>query len=446
MTAYGYGVNKYTQGRTAVNNVPSVDRITHSDAVNSEVEGRVFVDARDNTEYGIARTYFRMQWVRSSGSDDNSGSQPRRGQWFGAGTSSLTTGGAFSNLQTGFQASSAFVQLGGFTAGRLESYAGPNLSLNQTTLVQPSNGRVNMFAYTASLGSGMTITGAVEDAAELRSGIAGAINANQAAYNGGAYADANAANTGSPTVSNVPDLVASFDVSQAWGTAKIAGVWHHVSTNPTDNVASKEGYAVIGHTKINLPMIAAGDNIQFLAAYGLGTTGRTVGANASDTGNGANSSWGLGNAQWGQYDGVVYNATTGGAYAVGGANRLSLSTSYVLGAQFQHYFSPTVSAYLSGSYGVINYSTGARAAVVNGNSGSNQRNPRNGDMYGVEMGLIWSPITGLEISPSVAYKKAEMDKAPFGATPNTACPTNGYKVNKCSDDMYTARIRVSRSF
>ena len=399
----------------------------------------MFVDARDNTEYGMARAYFRMQWVRSSGSDDNSGSQPRRGQWFGNNTG-IPTGGAASNLQTGFQASSAFVQLGGFTAGRLESYAGPNLSLNQTTLVQPSNGRVNMFAYTASLGNGMTVTGAVEDAAELRSGIAGAINANQSVV-GGAYGAANAANTNSPTVSNVPDLVASFDVSQAWGTAKVAGVWHHVSTNPTDGVGSKEGYAVVGHTKINLPMIAAGDNIQFLAAYGLGTTGRTVGGNATDTGNNANASWGLGNAGWGQYDGVVYNATTGGAYAVGGANRLSLSTSWVLGAQFQHFFAPTVSAYVSGSYAAIDYSTAAKAAAVVAASGADPRNPRNGIMYGVELGLIWTPVAGLEISPSVAYKRADMDKAPFAV-----CPTSGYKVDKCSDDYYTGRIRVSRSF
>ncbi len=365
-----------------------------NDAVNSNAELRIFLDARDSTEYGVLRTFARINWIRSSGGDDNSGSQPRRGQFFGNGG---TTG--YGNLQTGFSGSEAFVQLGGFLAGRTTTFATTGLSAIQFTTQNPTNGRVNQFAYTASLGNGMSITGAVEDAAELRQGINGA--------------------TANAIPNNVPDGVVSFDVAQSWGTVKVAGVVHNVAPAGRDTTASsKTGYALIGATKINLPMIGAGDNVQLFGAYGVGAAGRILGNTATDTAV-ANYSYGVGRTNGGLYDGVQ-TATT-----------LTLTKAYSYGAQFQHFFSPTVSAYVGGTYGKLDMP----------GSVQNTTTLRDIAVWGVGLGVIWSPVKGLEINPEVAYRKATSSFADV-ASGNAA----GEGSSLRNDDSMTYRLRVARSF
>ncbi len=377
MTAYGYGTTVWRQA---------------NDAVNSEVEARIFLDARDNTEYGLLRTYARIGYYRSSGADDNSGSQPRRGQWFN---------GTVGNLQTGFSSSEAFVQLGGFLAGRTTSFAWVGLSALQFTTQNPSNGRVNQFAYTASLGNGMSITGAVEDALELREGLSGAT--------------AQAPN-------RTPDGVVSFDVSQAWGTVKVAGVAHEVHVTGRETTASsKTGYALMGATKINLPSIAAGDNVQLFGAYGVGAAGRVLGNTATDTasGTGGNYSYGLGLVSGGLYDGVQ------------SATNLTLTKSYSYGGQFQHFFAPTVSAYVGGTYGKLDIPGSVQNATT----------LRDIALWGAAVGVIWSPVAGLEINPEVAYRKAISS-----AVDNQSGNAVAEGSNKKSDDAMYYRLRVARSF
>ena len=397
-------------------------KVAKADALNSHAEGRVSLDARNDTEYGMARTFIRIAWVRSSGSDDNSGSQPRRGQWFNGLSQS------YGALQTGFQASNAFVQLGGFTAGRTESQAWVGPTLQQRTATVGSNGRVNLLQYTAALGSGMSLTGAVEDAAELRNGIFGAAPTAGLTYTTVASTATTAAGsttqgTGGDTnnISNrFPDAIASFDVSQAWGTFKLAGVLHNVQPQDNVGVDSKTGWAGMTQTKILLPSLAAGDNILFHGAYGVGTTGRTFGNVVTDT-NPTNASATMNVLSVGVYDGVQLN------------NTLSLSKSYSFGAQFQHYFTPTVSAYVAGNYAAVSY--GANATKTVGLSG---KLPHDFSMMAAELGVIWTPVAGLEINPSVAYGKATLKVAEVDGF-NSA-------KNLKSDDQYGVRLRVARSF
>ena len=378
VTAYGYGTTVWRQA---------------NDAVNSNAELRLFVDARDNTEYGLLRTYARINWIRSSGGDDNSGSQPRRGQFF-------TGTGGYGNLQTGFSGSEAYVQLGGFLAGRTTSFSWVGPSALQFTTQNPSNGRVNQFAYTASLGNGLSVTGAVEDAAELREGLSG----------------------GNAQPNNVPDGVLSFDAAQSWGTVKVAGVLHNVAPSGRDTTAnSKTGYALTGSAKINLPMIAAGDNLQVFGAYGVGAAGRVIGNTATDTANGTggNYSYGVGLVNGGLYDGVQ-TATT-----------LTLTKSYSYGAQLQHFFAPTVSAYVGGTYGKLDIP----------GSVQNTTTLRDIAVWGVALGVIWSPVANLEINPEVAYRKATSSAAD---TVSAAAVAEG--SSKKSDDAMYYRLRIARSF
>jgi hypothetical protein len=287
---------------------------------------------------------------------------------------------------------------------------------------------VNLIQYTAALGSGMSLTGAVEDAAELRNGIFGAAPTAGLTYTTAASTAAAAAGnvtqgTGGDTnnISNrLPDAIASFDVSQAWGTFKLAGVLHNVQPQDNVGVDSKTGWAGMAQAKILLPSLAAGDNILFHGAYGVGASGRTFGNFVTDT-NPTNASNAFQLMSVGVYDGVQLN------------NTLSLSKSYSFGAQFQHYFTPTVSAYVAGNYAAVDYGSNANKTV-----GTSGKLPHDFNTYTSELGVIWTPIAGLEINPSVAYAKITLKVA-------EANSFNSAKTLK-SDDQYAVRLRVARSF
>ena len=365
----------------------------------------------------MLRTFARIQWDRSSGSDDNSGSQPRRGQMFN-GT------GSYANLQTGFYGSEAFVQLGGLTAGRTTSSAWVGAPSLQFTTQNPSNGRVNQISYTVPFGGGISLTGAVEDAAELGEGTF--------AHSGNtSYAVVTAANS-------APDAVATLKWDSGWGSLTASSVVHEVylpkyynGGTTTTGQSGKTGYAEMIGLKVNLPMIANGDYIYAYSAYGVGAMGRVLGNTATDTANsaagntagaGGNASFGLGNATWGGYDAIMDYGT--GLY--------KLSTSYSFGGEFKHYFAPTVAAYVGGSYGAVDYGTFKMGANVSGLA------PHNANMWGTAFGVIWSPVSGLEINPEVAYRKSNIT--------SDAGVTNGYKTNVKSDDQYIGRLRIARSF
>ena len=458
----GYGINKYTQLTPSMANaagtsasasgVSSPTVRSRTDSVADHASARIFLDARDTTEYGVLRTFARIQWDRSSGSDDNSGSQPRRGQYFSG------SGGQYSNLQTGFSGSEAFVQLGGALIGRTTSFAAVSSPSLQFTTQNPSAGRVNQAAFTAALGSGMSLTAAIEDGAELREGTNGATytSASQVisvaattsssitnkfkmgttALGGAGVATAYAAgstvavgdivlNT-NPTVNqypipnSTPDAVASFDVAQSWGTMKLAGVLHYNQGIPTTTIDGKTGYAVMSSAKINMPMIAAGDYISVFGAYGLGAAGRTIGGAATDTSGLQNAAMGMGNAVWSLYDSVVVNG------------ELNLSKSYSFGGEFKHYFAPSVAAYVGGTFGAINYGAGKNYASTSA------MDPHNANMWGTAIGLIWTPVAGFEVNPEVAYRKANISSA--------TGVNNGNKTGVKSDDQYIGRLRVARSF
>ncbi len=66
-----------------------------------------------------------------------------------------------------------------------------------------------------------------------------------------------------------PDIVASVDLAQGWGTAHLAGVAHNVIMNSlldgTD--INTWGWAIDGGLKFNLPTLGAGDNIQLQGTW-----------------------------------------------------------------------------------------------------------------------------------------------------------------------------------
>src|SRR3984957_10546076 len=91
--------------------------------------GRITVDARTTTDWGLLRAFVRLNFTRDSGGYFGSGTGLRAGNRIGFPAASTTgfpnfsgVDTAGSQLETGVFIDSAFVQWGGLTAGRLQSF------------------------------------------------------------------------------------------------------------------------------------------------------------------------------------------------------------------------------------------------------------------------------------------------------------------------------------
>lgn len=158
----------------------------------------------------------------------------------------------------------AFVQFGGLTAGFATSAyffqggAGINASYGPFL----GDFGTNMIAYTASLSKELSATISLEDPTSGKQRSAGGVK--WGALDPISGTDA----VGLPGYggNRVPNIVGNVNLSQAWGSAQISAV----AQQNYDELAAfgdEWGYAVQGGVKVNLPMIAAGDYIQFVAAY-----------------------------------------------------------------------------------------------------------------------------------------------------------------------------------
>ncbi len=206
-------------------------------------------DARSSTEYGLLRSVIELQADNVS---------------YG-----LANG-------TNVYLDKAFVQMGGLTAGRAQSFFDfltvPQFTLSSTN--EPvSDVRVNLLAYTFSFGNGISATLSIEDpSTSANSNPATAFAANRRwGYTATEQAHLYAGTDVYGGV-HLPDLVANVNVTQAWGSAQIAAALHEDAPSAA-GVGAKVGWAVQGGVKINLPMIAAGDVIGLQAAYGKGAVG-----------------------------------------------------------------------------------------------------------------------------------------------------------------------------
>ena len=373
------------------------------DTLGTRTQMRITLDARTNTEYGLLRTVVDPRFNKRNG-NEQSNSQAREGN----AANGSNTDGTLKQFQVN---TTAYIQLGGLTVGRLSSFAGAQFGSND--LVGPvgidARDEVNQVAYTASLGNGMTITGALEDSTDSsRDGI-GSYTAG--GYGGGVTYGGN----------RIPDAVLAFKVDQAWGSVNLAASSHAI--NYSSNQFSVEyGYGVTAGVKVNLPMIAAGDSIMLNGAYGSGFNQfvwrNSVGDVAANSTN--RMAYAAGMYGTGSLNDAVVNTVNGQTY---------LSTSFGGNAEFTHYFTPTVAAFLGGSYGKISWDSAAQAlATANQNPAS---------IYTAYLGVIWSPEKGFKIVPEVNYSKVsnKYAVAASGAEPATK-----------TQDAWQGRIQVRRDF
>ncbi len=115
-----------------------------ADSIGFRARGRLNLDTRTATAYGLLRTYIRFELTHNSGV-------------YGDDTANV---------------SQAFVQFGGLTAGRAVSFfTHPDLpapNFGDLRFDDPSVAEVNLFAYTFSFGNGFSATLSLEDGISRR--------------------------------------------------------------------------------------------------------------------------------------------------------------------------------------------------------------------------------------------------------------------------------------
>jgi len=355
------------------------------DASSFRGHGRINVDVRQTTQYGLLRAFVRMEQYANNGRY--------------AGTAGLP-----GFAREGDILNKAFIQFytgtaGFFTAGRSVSffdfYANND---NYTRLPGSDRDNVNLFAYTATFGGGFSATLAVEDTYSRRITAVGGVT----------YAG-----------QRMPDVVGNLRVDQAWGSAQLSGAVHQMfladrvpaavnAARPF--VDTSYGWAIQGGVKINLPMIAAGDTLWLQAAYGQGAVDYAGATRyAADA------------AAFGSMRGIVANAD-GYVNALG---QVKKANSWSVVGSFVHNFTPSIQAAIYGGYGSVEY-PGASAA--------------NYKTYAVGGRINWIPVRNFTIGTEVMYNVID----PRGRV--TIVEANGSTYVKGKVDGITARIRFQRDF
>ncbi len=348
----------------------------NENAYGFRARGRLNIDARTQTGFGTLRTFIRFEMTANQGQ-------------YNSATDTITNAGS-TNLDK------AFIQFAGITAGRAQSFFDFYAAEINWNGIRGTDGQnVNMLAYTASFGGGFSATLSLEDGSSRKVGQIGATRGR-----------------------DYPDVVGVLRVDQSWGSAQLMGALHQVQTTtviPAPLVGAgtslgrdSTGYAIGAGVKVNLPMLAAGDFLMVEGVYAKGALSYTS-SSLSGT------SVTVGELAYGQGDAVATSFGTS-----------RLVETYSITAAFLHFWTPQVRQTVIGSY--FSYDPGTSAT----GTGSIRFTE-----YRVGTGLIWSPVSGLDIGVEVLYINAD----PRGTL--TSAKTG---LQKGSDDTFVGRLRIQRDF
>ncbi|MDO9411866.1 MAG: porin, partial [Pseudolabrys sp.] len=249
---------------------------------------------------------------------------------------------------------------------------------NQSNVWSSNNGGngVDLFAYTAQLGNGLSASIAAENNYGHRLGVSTVAGAFEA--------------VGGQTM---PDIVANLRIDQAWGSAQIMGAAHETNfgglvAGPSD----KTGYAFGAGVKVNLPMLGKGDYIQGQFTWGKGAVDY-VGS-------------GLANAQTRVQSGTTSYGPAFDA-VVTGAGTADLTSGWSITGGYEHNWVPGWKTSLYGAYGELEYSAAASAILQAASAGTVAGTSANWSYWQVGSRTVWTPVTNLDLSVEVMYQKQE---------------------------------------
>lgn len=420
--------------------------------------GRLELDARTATEFGALRTFLRLESVY--GTEGN------------AATGSLSGGANFAggnyNNNTAFFATTrettilnkGFIQFGGLTAGRAQSFFDFYADAINWEMLRGSNATAGLFAYTQAFGKGLSATFSIEDSTSRRDYIGSTLgsfdygSAMGAPGFGTAYASV-------PDGARIPELVANLRWDQEWGAIQLSGAAHRLRTslyakdatlvNPTAYafpVAASEdfGFALQLGTRFDLNNIASnvfptGDKLWIQAAYEEGATGYIMGNNLNFNGGPVNAN-------------IFYGYGNGGVKAANGWNyrpydciwtaaslgHCDKSRGWAALVAFKHYWTSTISSGFYGSYMGLRYSAAALADTGGGVGAVNT------DEFRAATNLVWTPVKNFDVGSEVMYVRANHLNRPVGLVADPWLVASGLPSWKGVNGVFEGRIRAQRSF
>lgn len=286
-----------------------------SNANRFRVRGYVAFDHRTATEYGMLRTFMRAYFQRENGADSTVLEQ-------------------------------AYIQFGGFTAGRVTPlwehswspwFAGSNNYGGYSFILY-----TNTLRYTMRLNSEISATLAMEDASERQRTITGGTAAGRA----------------------MPHFVGSLDYTAGFGSLKLMGAVAQIrELNAVRDTTY--GYAIGAAGKINLPFASKGSNLWFNTVYTSGAV----------------SYAGYNTIAIGSFSRGSVDATVSGT-------SLKATKAWALAGGVQIYVTPTVWTSLGGSY--ANYDPFGPANTLK--------------TYAIVGQLGWQPTSSFLIASEVYYR------------------------------------------
>ncbi|MDE2364692.1 MAG: porin [Hyphomicrobiales bacterium] len=452
--------------------VPGANR----DAVSSLALGRLELDARTQSPWGTVRAFMRVDSYFGAGISASTGAIPA--SILGIPAYTATIGNANGRETTTLN--KAFIQFAGITMGRIQSMFDFYADAVGYTGLRGSNQTVNAIAYTLTMGGGFSATLSVEDAISHRQQApVNTVLISNAFINAGGPVPSTAILNGT----RIPDVVANLRLDQPWGSAQISGAVHQVSTGlyttggaapggvaPAFTFAagpapfsglgnfansSSLGFAAQGGVMFKLDMLAPGDVLWLQATYAKGAIGYLTGSNFAyvagvDTSNG----YAIGLARVGT--GAGYNGLADVDCVWTMAGTCDKSTGYAVTGALRHYWTPTISSTLTGSYYRVTYSQNALnpaplAAMINQNTGAGAlgvpfiSGMTNFTETRLTTGLEWNPIRGFGIGAEVAWQHG-ITSRPVGLASDVVLRSLGMPAWKSTADLIQGQVRMYRAF
>jgi hypothetical protein len=408
-------------------------RFTRTDTPNLQhrVRGVISVDTRTATEWGQLRGYVRV------GAEQTTPANPDELVFMDR----------------------AFIQFGGFTVGRAESFF-DLISLARYNYINNyfsgNSGATGMqvFAYTFQFGGGFSASLSAEDGGASAAGNAG----NNSRARGKSTADLDGApfGLGALTVDNggyvMPDLVGNVRVDQSWGSAMLKAALHEnrggyytgfpaltcfagfANTTNCGHPDEKIGWAVGAGVAVNIPGLP-GDSISVEAAYGRGAQGYVGRAITNWRMWGDGRSIGLGHGP----DSVFRNGT-----------ELELTESWSIVGGAEHRWNPQWRTSIYGGYVDVNFNATAEDMICGrggfvgtalaGISVANCSPDHN--FWAVGTRTQWNPHPFLDIGLDVSYHRHNTAHAGVGQVlANDGARPSGRVVIE-DQDFWTAMLRV----
>ena len=423
-----------------------------------DAAARVELDARTQSPWGTVRTFIRLNAQFGSGANAVTGSLANG---LGINAFNNTAGPTISKEITFLD--KAFIQFAGFTAGRSQSlfdFYGD--SINYESL-RGSNQTAWMISYTATLGGGISASLSFEDAASHRSNTASILPAVVPGAVGPAGAIAGPLGATAFTGNErMPNVVGNLRIEQPWGAAQLMGAIQNVRANlfaapaatsgtggaPTAyafpvNSSSSIGYALGGGVQFNLDMLGKGDKFWLQAIYAKGAIGYVSGSNLSFNGGvNATANYGIGSNRLPNSLGWANFSDSDCVFTWTGA--CEKSSAFAITAALKHFWTPTISSGLFGSYYSVEYSRNATNPVPAPGFAfttgiTNYRETRLGT------NLVWTPVKNFDIGGEMTWVRG-MTSRPFGLAPDVALQSVGLPVFRSITDVFAGKVRMIRAF